>query len=254
VSDPKGEKSDDKGASDYNLFHLIADLSAALAWPITVVLLFAVIANNANNILESVNRFMLTKQSVELQAGPKEGLLIKIVAREVESGLNQQTAKQGGHATEDQKADYNKVASSAASQIVPQVLRKPETIVKVLWVDDHPENNIGLQYAFQALGMVVIAIDSDDGINESFATTGGFDVVITDMARDGLHGKPDQNNAGLNTISIIRANHPEVPVVVYAGSYAAEHQNDPLQPPVIAITNDTQRVFTIVKDIAAKKR
>jgi len=123
-----------------------------------------------------------------------------------------------------------------------------ETLVKVLWVDDHPQNNIGLQYAFQALGMVVICIDSNAGIQEAFTTADGFDVVITDMYRDAIKDRP-----GLQTVDIIRKQHPGVPVVIYAGSYTAAHANEPVSSPVIADTNDTRRVFTIVADIAPKK-
>src|ERR1700759_4917212 len=53
---------------------------------------------------------------------------------------------------------------------------RPETVTKVLWVDDHPQNNIGLQYAFQTLGIVVVCIDSNEGIQQAFRTSGGFDV------------------------------------------------------------------------------
>jgi DNA-binding NarL/FixJ family response regulator len=144
-------------------------------------------------------------------------------------------------------------AASAATKLVPQALRRPETLVKVLSVDDHPQNNIGLQYAFQALGMVVICIDSNAGIQEAFATANGFDVVITDMYRGAIKNRPVEPEAGLQTVDIIRKQHPGVPVVIYAASYSATHANEPVSAPVIADTNDTQRVFTIVADIAAKK-
>jgi hypothetical protein len=63
----------------------------------------------------------------------------------------------------------------------------------------------------------------------------------------------NEPRAGLETVSIIRGQHPSVPVIIYAETYSAAHENDPSSSPVIAITNDTQRVFTLVTDIATKR-
>lgn len=232
-------------------------LLVGLAWPATVLLLVYLLAQHAGGILNSVNDFMASKKSFEVSAGPKEGLLIKTVQREVQNGLSQQITTQAdsvrGVEVNDLKLNLEQTAASAATQLVPQGLHRPETLVKVLWVDDHPQNNIGLQYAFQALGMVVICIDSNAGINEAFATSGGFEVVITDMYRDAIRDRPAKPEAGLQEVSIIRNQHADVPVIIYAGSYSAAHAKEPVSAPVVADTYDTQRVFTIVADIAKKK-
>jgi CheY-like chemotaxis protein len=240
-------------------YRLISDLCGALvnlvvglAWPGTVLLLVYLLAQHASGILDSINIFMQNKKSFEVSAGPKEGLIVRIIAREVQNGLSQQVTTQVGSVHPDAK-NLQQVAASAATKLVPQALNRPETIVKVLWVDDHPQNNIGLQYAFQALGIVVICIDSNEGIPEAFATSGGFDVVITDMYRDAMRDRPADSQAGLQTVSIIRSQHPRVPVIIYAGLYSAAHANEPVSPPVIVDTNDTQRVFKIVADIAINK-
>jgi CheY-like chemotaxis protein len=197
--------------------------------------------------------FLQNKKSVEVSAGPKEGLLIKIVQREVQNGLSEQVTTQVGSVHPDQVENLQQVAASAASTLVPQALQRPETTVKVLWVDDHPQNNIGLQYAFQALGLVVICVDSNAGIRQAFATSSEFDVVITDMYRDATGDRPADPTGGKQTVKIIGSQHPGVPVIIYAGQYSAAHANDPLFPPVIADTNITERVFKMVADIAAKK-
>jgi DNA-binding NarL/FixJ family response regulator len=121
-------------------------------------------------------------------------------------------------------------------------------------VDDHPQNNIGLQYAFQALGMMVVCIDSNAGIADSFSTAGRFDVVITDMYRDAMGSRPAQPEAGLQTVELINADFGNVPVIIYAGNYSAQHATDPVSPPVLANTNNTQKVFDLVLDIASKKK
>ena len=127
-------------------------------------------------------------------------------------------------------------------------------MTKVLWVDDHPENNAGLSYALQALGMIVVCVGSNDGIADAFAAAGGFDVVITDMYRDAIGSKRAQPEGGLETVQIIKGRSTSVPVIIYAGSYAASHANDQLKAPVIAITNDAQVVLTRVTEIVKAKK
>jgi len=48
------------------------------------------------------------------------------------------------------------------------------------------------------------------------------------MSRD----VPKDDVAGLNTIDFIRKADPSVPIIVYAGFYSAQHENDELQRPV----------------------
>ena len=86
-------------------------------------------------------------------------------------------------------------------------------------------------------------MDSNEGIAEAFATAGSFDVVITDIYRDAVGDRRVQPKGGLETVKIIKGQHGSVPVIISAGSYAASHANDPLQAPVIAITNDPRVCF-----------
>jgi CheY-like chemotaxis protein len=235
-----------------DLFSSFASVIVGLAWPATALILAFLLAQNANGVMKTLTEFMKDKKTFEVSVGPKEGLMVKIAAREAESGLTRQIAAQSGTVSTDQQNSAQRAADSAASKLIPLASLRPEGPTKVLWVDDHPQNNIGLQYAFQALGMIVVCIDSNAGIHDAFATARGFDVVITDMFRDGVSKKPDEAEAGLQTLKIIAADHPKVPVIIYSGSYAAKHANDPLSAPVIADTNDPQRVFDLVSNIAAR--
>jgi CheY-like chemotaxis protein len=225
----------------------LVSLLVGLAWPATLLLLVYLLAHNGGRIESAVDRFMENRQSAEVSAGPK-GLLIKIVQTKVQEGLSQQVKATQPGLVQD-PFNLRQAAATATSQIIPS--RRLETQVKVLWVDDHPQNNIGLQYAFEALGIAVICIDSNSGIDEAFATAKDFDVVITDMHRDGVRGEPDEREGGLKTIELIHKQHPKVPVIIYAGSYSLAHENEPVSTPVIANTYKTERVFKIVTDIAA---
>ena len=226
----------------------LVSLFVGLAWPATVLLLAFLLVHKAGAIKDFLNDFMKDKERVEVSAGG-QGVLVKIVALQVQSGLSRQIAQTGPVSSDE----VQRTADSAAAKLVPQTLRSKEAPVKVLWVDDHPENNIGLQYAFQALGIIVVCINSNDAISDAFTTAGGFDVVITDMFRDAILGKPDQPEAGLDTAKIIERTHPNVPVIIYAGRYSAQHAGDPVVTPIIANTNNTQRVFDLVSSIATAK-
>jgi CheY-like chemotaxis protein len=233
----------------------LVTLLVGLAWPATLLILIymAVQHTNMNAIQTFVSSLMRDKQSVEISAG-KDGLTFKLVAQQVQHGLSQQLSTKPGEAnTAAQRGPTSPEVKNATSRLMSQNLQPPEARMKVLWVDDHPQNNIGLQYAFQTLGMIVVCIDSDAGISASFATAGRFDVVITDIARDGDGTRATDRTAGLKTIDTIKSSYPNTSIIIYSGSFAAQHPNDTLAPPVIAITNDPQKVFDLVIDIASKK-
>jgi CheY-like chemotaxis protein len=234
-----------------DLFSSLVSLLIGLAWPAAILLLLYLIARRWGTIAPGIDKF-LANRNLKIAAGPTSGIAIEI-AQQVEKGLAQQVA--GGPSPEAQQDNSNlhTVATTAASQLVPEAIGQARIFTKILWVDDHPENNLGLQYAFQALGMIVICLDTNNAILDAFRTAGGFDVVITDMYRDPVRGQPAQPEAGLGTASLIRTNFPTVPVIIYAGGWSAEHANDQLQNPVIAITNNTHRVFDLVTSIARKK-
>jgi CheY-like chemotaxis protein len=238
-----------------DIFASLVTLLVGLAWPATVLILIYVVAHHTDvsAIQKSVNEFMQDKQSVKLSASLKEGFAVEIVSRQVQNGLTRQIAAESGQVSSAQRSTVQRVAESAATKLLQQASQSPEARMKILWVDDHPQNNIGLQYAFQALGMIVVCVDSNAAIAGSFATAGRFDVVITDMYRDAVRDRPAEPEGGWQTVKIIKTDYPNVPVIIYAGDYSAQHKDDPLSPPVLANTNDTQGVFSLVFDIALKK-
>jgi CheY-like chemotaxis protein len=234
-----------------DLFSSLVALLIGFAWPAAILLLLFLIAWRWGTIAPAVNDFLATR-NVKIAASPTSGIAIEI-AQQVEKGLAQQVASGPSPEAQQDASNLHTVATTAASQLAPGAIGHARTFTKVLWLDDHPENNLGLQYAFQALGMIVVCLDSNNAIQNAFRTAGGFDVVITDMYRDPTRGEPEKREAGLEAASIIRTNFPTVPVIIYAGGWSAEHANDRLQSPVIAITNNTHRVFDLVTSIARKK-
>jgi CheY-like chemotaxis protein len=91
---------------------------------------------------------------------------------------------------------------------------------RLLWVDDHPENNAFLIGTLRDLDVdVVEARSTDEGVERVLAaTTAPFDVIVTDMGREerGVH-HPD---AGVQLVRQLHDHGVRAPVVVYASERA----------------------------------
>jgi CheY-like chemotaxis protein len=246
-----------EGNAAASILTALASLVSALAWPILVGTLFRAIYKNSKQIVENLNRFMEGKRSAKIGLSAAGGFSLEIVEKTASESANAvvESAKKSdtGPLSEAQIAQVATSAKSAAISLAPNAF-DPKKRLRVLWVDDHPENNIDLQFAFQTLGIVVICIDSNDSLRRAFNDASGFDVVITDIGRDEIGGRREADpEGGLKTVEMIRNSHPDTKVIIYAGRWAASHRNDHLQAPVIQITNYTQEVYSTVVDLAKEK-
>jgi len=109
-------------------------------------------------------------------------------------------------------------ATSPIAAGVPQLRR-------VLWIDDHPENNV---YEIQALQRKNVAVDqvrsTADGLNAVLHATIPYDVVITDIGRK--ENGEDRPQAGLEFIRRMRQQDAKTPVFVYASAAAVSRLSD----------------------------
>jgi CheY-like chemotaxis protein len=243
----------ESGSDDTLSRSTIASVINSLAWPGTILVIFLVIVFFSNSIVTGLDRLAEHYRIIDASAGPS-GFSFHAEAKEIEKGIASAFAsRQSGEITPEQALQAQKLGQTAAHEFSTIDALHPEKRLRVLWVDDQPGNNVGLQYAFQALGIIVICVEDTDRIVQAFNSTGGFDVVITDMFRDAVRRKPDQQDGGLKTVETIKNNFGNVPVIIYAGSYSAEHATDNLAKPIIAITNDPQTVFTTVVQMAKQK-
>jgi CheY-like chemotaxis protein len=256
TSAPSSRNEGYRFASDF--VSSLAALVVGLSWPITTLIVAYYLAQHGSAFVGDIQELMKGNKQVEVSADVKSGVRFVIIAQEVQKGITQQVVQsnrnlpQGAETSGVQQAGIQLSAAQAASQL-SSTAGDRTIVTKVLWVDDHPQNNLGLAYAFQALGIIVVCVDSNEGIDDAFSAAGGFDVAITDMYWDPVGDKPGQRDGGLETIKIISERHGSVPVIIYAGGYAASHANDPQQAPVIATTNDPRVVFTQVTEIASRK-
>lgn len=116
--------------------------------------------------------------------------------------------------------------------------------VRILWVDDHPENNSALIGVFDEAKMSVrIARSTAEGL--AAATLERIDIIITDMSRSGDH------RAGEELVEQLAAHEIDVPVIMYTFDF------DPrkgVHPGIFGYTTAYDELIHLVIDAAERLR
>lgn len=97
---------------------------------------------------------------------------------------------------------------------------EPPPLQRILWVDDHPENNFYEIKALRDRDVTVELVKSTDeclGAIRSARTP--FGAIISDMGRREEDGK-EHSDAGLELIGRLREQEIDTPVIVYASASA----------------------------------
>lgn len=116
--------------------------------------------------------------------------------------------------------------------------------LRILWVDDHPENNFYLRRILTDIGaQITIAMNNAEGLN--YVRRADFDVIISDFNRD----PPLQENGGQLANLLARMQYP-TRIVFYTG--------DPSKVPEtvtkIIATNDPAQLLGMIAELAIAKR
>jgi hypothetical protein len=91
-----------------------------------------------------------TITKIEAGVGPKGATLTLETATSVAAGLASQSKISGGENAEKvSPATIKELSIQSVNDVNRVSAIKPGPIATILWVDPHPANNIGLQYAFQ---------------------------------------------------------------------------------------------------------
>lgn len=114
---------------------------------------------------------------------------------------------------------------------------------RVLWVDDHPENNAWERELFRALGVVIVSVESTESALASMEKE-IFDLLISDIQRarepmDGIEGAKQ-----------IKAVVPQIPIVFYVQKLTSNH----IPEPATGITNEPNELLHLVLDRLERAR
>jgi len=138
----------------------------------------------------------------------------------------------------DEKPSSLRLAAESALTIVTsseESRRRP-----VLWVDDHPENNISIVRALQGLN---IAVDTVLSTNEALdhVQRANYGLIITDLGRK--EGGTEHPMAGRELIEQLRQRGDATPVIVFAGSRGKENERELKAAGAYLVTQRASEVF-----------
>lgn len=152
-------------------------------------------------------------------------------------------AAQGGAAAPAQPVDPATVAK-AINFSAPKSVPQPGRGTSVLWVDDHPENNIYVRQALAAAGVTVTtSTTTDDALTKAAAQR--FAAIITDL------GRAEGPQAGYDFLDRLRAAGNRTPAFIYAASNAPADAIAATQHGAQGNTNDPEQLFRWVMEAVA---
>ena len=130
------------------------------------------------------------------------------------------------------------VVTAVAGAVSPRTVRRLANM-RVLWVDDKPDNNRYEREALEALGIRFVTARSTQEAMERLQRQ-HFDVIISDMGRE-----PDER-AGYTLLDQARGEGYSVPFIIYSSSRDASHVALARQRGAFGATNDPGELFELV--------
>ena len=182
----------------------LLDALAPLAWPVLVALVLWRLLPTIRDVIGS-RGFTVKAGSAEITVQQASDQMLDRVEdlREQLSALKLQVGAIDG---------VGGTAISPITRGVPQLRR-------VLWVDDHPENNAYEVEALQRHGVTVqIAHTTAEGLHAAEHAEPPYDAVVTDMGRE--EDGTERAEAGLQLIEALNERQLPSPVIVYASARA----------------------------------
>lgn len=228
------------------LLDAITPLLQVLIWPIIIVFLwraFKIYVEDLRNDqkVSEVGIDMSTtglKFHFKKQVDLATYLVQSNVARQIEEGATNPTLSPA------QKDAIVNVVSRATQPTTAQRIAG----AKLLWVDDHPENNIYPRRAMEAVGIqITLSKSTEDALEKVHSDI--YDVIISDMGRQPPNPQAlYEKMAGYDLLDKLKAGHISTPFIIYAGSNSPEHQKETKRHGGFGTTNNTQELFQMVID------
>jgi CheY-like chemotaxis protein len=100
------------------------------------------------------------------------------------------------------------VAGDRVRQAQPIIGDAPDSIGKILWVDDHPENNVYEKQFFEKHRIAVHPVTTSEDALKLLAIY-DYKAVISDM------GRGEDRLAGARFVQQLRARNDRTPVIIY---------------------------------------
>jgi CheY-like chemotaxis protein len=110
---------------------------------------------------------------------------------------------------------------------------------QILWVDDHPDNNVYERNALESTGVeFTLALSTQQALE--ILSKKRFAAIISDM------GRKEGPREGYALLEAVRAIDPDTPFFIYAGSNAPKHKREAAARGAQGTTNKPQELFDMV--------
>jgi CheY-like chemotaxis protein len=192
----------------------LVELLTGLAWPVVIGVILWRLLPQIKQVLQS-RGFTINAGGMEISVQEASETLGERVEdlREQLSALKARV-EAGGPGTEE-------AAAGAPALPMADGLRG---LAAILWVDDHPENNVFEVEALRRKDVRVLqAKTTEEGLRALDAHP-EIAALITDMGRV-EDGRP-KLEAGVELIKAVRERRPELPILVYASAPAVARSGD----------------------------
>lgn len=212
-----------------SLLTAVAALVSSVAWPLIVAILVW-------KVVPGLLKEVRTGRGMTIKGMGFEATFAQ-VTRAVNSAEQARTG-------ESAAASPTAVAETMGRLVPDQDALDRLDGARVLWVDDHPENNQYERRALEALGIQVYEAKSTADALDLLARR-PFDVVISDM------GRGMDQRAGYTLLGELRKTDPRTPFLIYAGQDADTHREEALARGAQGSTSSPK---TLVEDVIRQIR
>jgi CheY-like chemotaxis protein len=222
-------------------------LVPVFAWltGIIAVLTF-LISTRTRNLQEAQQREALASairsdSSRAIGATQRTEAVAAIVAARVEAASDTTAA-----ARRLPRVDPGAITRTVGGVVNEQTLRRLEG-TRILWVDDHPDNNGYEQDAFRSLGVGLEMELSTEGALEAVRRQ-RFDLIVSDASRQGVR------DAGLRLIKALRESGNNTPVIIYRAASNDSTRQQAISAGAVTETADPEVLFTTAVPILERPR
>lgn len=165
---------------------------------------------------------------------------IKLRQLEVAAALGAADA-QKATSTVDPRSRFGLVARTVLRSTQGLRVRRSPRQAALLWVDDHPENNLYERQALEAMGLrVELARSTDEALN--LMQRKAFTLIISDM------GRGTDKTAGYTLLARVRELGNKVPFIIYAGARTPEHLTEARRRGAQGSTNSPSELMQMVTE------
>jgi CheY-like chemotaxis protein len=145
-----------------------------------------------------------------------------------------------------QRVDPAHLTRALHRVVTPAALRSTKG-AKLLWVDDHPDNNLYEEEALRAVGINVVSVLTTEAALDA-VQNGDFDMVISDASRQNNPGE------GLQLLSRLRSAGEDIPVIIYRGATTESTRAEAVRAGALTETADPIELLTSVVTTLEQRR